>query len=52
MDANTLGLMAAGFLHVFSPMNMGMMILGVTIGIVVGCMPGRRRLWVWRCCCP
>ena len=40
MDANTLGLMAAGFLHVFSPMNLGMMILGVTIGIVIGCMPG------------
>ena len=40
MDAQTLGLMAAGFGHAFDPMNLIMLIVGVTIGVVVGCMPG------------
>ena len=40
MDAQTLGLMAAGFGHAFDPMNLIMLIIGVTIGVVVGCMPG------------
>ena len=40
MDANTLGLMAAGFGHALLPSNLVMMVIGVTIGIIVGCMPG------------
>lgn len=40
MDANTLGLMAAGFGHALLPSNLLMMVIGVTIGIIVGCMPG------------
>ena len=40
MDANTFGLMSAGFANALMPSNLIMMIIGVTIGIVVGCMPG------------
>ena len=39
MDANTFGLMSAGFANALMPSNLIMMIIGVTIGIVVGCMP-------------
>ena len=40
MDVNTLELMAAGFGHALIPSNLLMMVIGVTIGIIVGCMPG------------
>ena len=40
MDANTLALMAQGFGNALDPMNLLMMAIGVTIGVIVGCMPG------------
>ena len=40
MDANTLALMAQGFGNALDPMNLLMMVIGVTIGVIVGCMPG------------
>lgn len=36
----TLQLMAAGFINALLPMNLLMMIAGVTLGIVIGCLPG------------
>ena len=33
-------LMAAGFVNALSPMNLGIMLISVTIGIIIGCMPG------------
>lgn len=40
MDTNTLALMAQGFGNALDPMNLLMMAIGVTIGVIVGCMPG------------
>ena len=36
----TLATMGQGFLHAMTPINLIMMIAGVAMGIVVGCMPG------------
>ena len=36
----TLQLMAAGFVNALLPMNLIMMIAGVTLGIIIGCLPG------------
>ena len=36
----TLQLMAAGFANALLPMNLLMMIFGVTLGIIIGCLPG------------
>ena len=36
----TLGLMGAGFINAFQPINILMMIGGTAMGIVIGCMPG------------
>ena len=36
----TLQLMAAGLTNALLPMNLFMMIAGVTLGIVIGCLPG------------
>ena len=33
-------LMAAGFVNALSPINILIMAVSVTIGIVIGCMPG------------
>ena len=37
---STLSVMGQGFLHAMSPINLVMMIAGVAMGIIVGCMPG------------
>ena len=37
---STLSVMGQGFLHAMSPINLIMMIAGVAMGIIVGCMPG------------
>ena len=37
---NTLAVMGQGFLHALTPINLIMMIAGVALGIVIGCMPG------------
>ena len=36
----TLATMGQGFLHALTPINLIMMIAGVALGIVIGCMPG------------
>jgi len=36
----TLGLLGDGFLIAFSPLNLAMMVLGCSVGLVVGAMPG------------
>ena len=36
----TLSLMAGGFIHALYPVNILAMCAGVTIGIVIGCLPG------------
>lgn len=33
-------LMAAGFVNALSPLNLLIMLISVTIGIIIGCMPG------------
>ncbi len=35
-----LSLLASGFLIAFEPLNLGMALLGVTLGLVIGAMPG------------
>ena len=37
---STLAVMGQGFLHALTPINLIMMIAGVALGIVIGCMPG------------
>ena len=37
---STLAVMGQGFLHALTPINIVMMIAGVALGIVIGCMPG------------
>ena len=37
---STLAVMGQGFLHALAPINLVMMIAGVAMGIVIGCMPG------------
>ena len=37
---STLSVMGQGFLHAMSPINLSMMIAGVAMGSIVGCMPG------------
>ena len=37
---NTLAVMGQGFLHALTPINLIMMLAGVALGIVIGCMPG------------
>ena len=51
MDANTLALMAQGFGNALDPMNLLMMVIGVTIGVIVGCMQGSPRRWASRFSC-
>ena len=36
----TLGMMGAGFLNALTPINLLMMAAGVSMGIIIGCMPG------------
>jgi len=36
----TLNLLADGFLIAFQPLNLGMVVLGVTLGLFIGAMPG------------
>ena len=38
--SETLSLMAGGFINAFMPVNLLAMIAGVTIGIIIGCLPG------------
>ena len=37
---NQYALMAMGFVNALSPMNIVIMIASVTMGIIIGCMPG------------
>ena len=39
----TLQMMGAGFLGALTPMKLLMMAFGVTIGMVIGCLPGLSR---------
>ena len=36
----TLGLLGDGFLIAFSPLNLALMLLGCSVGLIVGAMPG------------
>lgn len=36
----TITLMGAGFIHALSPMNLLLLVLGTTLGITIGCLPG------------
>ena len=38
--SETLSLMTGGFINAFMPVNLLAMIAGVTIGIIIGCLPG------------
>lgn len=41
---DTLALMAAGFMHAISPINLLAMLASTIVGITIGCL--------WPCCCP
>lgn len=43
--------MAQGFGNALDPMNLLMMAIGVTIGVIVGCMPGLSAGWASRFSC-
>ena len=36
----TFGLMAAGFLHALTPLNLIAMLVSTALGITIGCLPG------------
>lgn len=48
---NQYALMAMGFVNALSPMNIVIMIASVTMGIIIGCMPGLSAAMGVPCCC-
>lgn len=47
----TLALMGQGFIKALTLINLLAMVGGVTLGIIIGCLPASRRRWALRSCC-